>query len=235
MLRAVILAAFGFVVLPAFAEDEKPVEKKDVDKKDVDKKAPEEVSAGSITGKVVQVDETKKTLKISVPNKEINQNEANAIANDTLQIQQVAATERNPVNRANRIAQLQQSIAKHQANLYKITYKDMDFTVVEEVKVRMANPPPKFDEKGKPIKYTPEELKELKGTDTKAPGYKAEFSDLRQKQVVQLVLMRKKGTPMIKKPDPGKKDVDPASVTDVLAEFAPHATTIIILAEAPPQ
>src|SRR5262249_41280272 len=159
MLRAVVLAAFGFVVLPAFAEDEKPVEKKDVDKKDVDKKAPEEVSAGSITGKVLHVDETKKTLRLQVGIPEIHQNELNAINNDTLEIQRVAATERNPNTRANRIAQLQQSIANHKAKLYKTTYKDMDFTVADDVKVRMANPPAKFDEKGKIVKYTQEELK----------------------------------------------------------------------------
>jgi hypothetical protein len=232
VLRTAVLAVFGFVVLPLFAADEK----KPDEKKDVDKKAPEEVSAGSVTGKIIQVDETRRTLKLSVPVPEINQNELTAINNDTLEIQRVAATERNPVNRANRIAQLQQSILNHKAKLYKYTNKNTDFTVADDVKVRMANPPTKFDEKGKPVKYSQEELKELKGPDPKLTGYKAEFSDLRANQTVTVMLMKKKGTPMIKKPDPAKgKDVDPASVADVLAEYAPHATMIIIVAEPPPQ
>ena len=48
----------------------------------------------------------------------------------------------------------------------------------EDVVVRMARPKDDFDEKGKPKKYTKKELAELRGTDKKLPGYKAEFGDI---------------------------------------------------------
>jgi hypothetical protein len=240
--RTVAAVLLGVLVLPAFAADEKKpddkkdVDKKDVDKKDVDKKGPEMVAAGSITGKILRVDETKRSLHMRVEYPEINKGEADAIARDAAEIQKVLLTERNPNTRANRVAQLQNSILQHQSRLYKTSHKDIDVTTAEEVKVRMKNPPPKFDEKGKIVQYTKDELKELKGDDPKATDYKAEFSDLRANQIVQVVLMRKKGTPVIPKPDPAKgKDIDKQSLMDILAEFAPHATRVIILAEPPPQ
>jgi uncharacterized protein YifE (UPF0438 family) len=255
VLRAAVLAVFGFVILPVFAADEKkaddkkdvdkkdvdkkdvdkkPGDKKDVDKKDVDKKAPEMVDAGSIIGKIVFVDETKKTIKLKIEYPELNQGELQAMNNDMNEINKVLLTEKNPNNRINRINQLQVSIANHRARLYKVSSKDIDLTTTEDVTVRLANPTTKFDEKGKVVPYTKEELKELKGDDPKAIGYKAEFSDLRQNQIVKVALMKKKGTPVIPKPDPGKKDVDKASVADIIAEYAPHVTTVIIVAEPPP-
>src|SRR5713226_9614989 len=48
-----------------------------------------------------------------------------------------------------------------------------------------------YDDKGKPKKFTKEELKELKG-DPKLPGYKAEFSDLKQGEMVKVVFAKPK-------------------------------------------
>jgi hypothetical protein len=223
-IRVAAVALCAFVVLPLFAADEKKTD----DKKDVDKKAPDLVAGPTFAGKILQVNESKKTLKIRVS--VINQGEADAIARDQIEIQKVLLTERNPVNRANRIAQLNNSIAQHTARL-NTGHKDIDVTATEDVKVRMANPPVKFDEKGKVVHYTKDELKELKGDDPKATTYKAEFSDLRAEQAVQLVTMKKKGKPVLPKPEPGKKDVDPADVAAILAEFEPKVTTIVILAE----
>src|SRR5260370_22742947 len=229
-IRVAAVALFGLVVLPVLAADEKKTgEKKDVDKKDVGKKAPELVAAGSINAKILQVNESKKSLRVRVP--DINKGEAEAIARDQAEIQKVLLTERNPVNRANRVAQLNNSIAQHTARLYS-SQKDIDVNATDDVKVRMANPTPKYDEKGKLIPYTKDELKELKGDDPKAVGYKAEFSDLRAEQAVSLVLMKKKGTAKLPKPEPGKEG-DKADVAAILAEFEPKVTTIVILAEPP--
>ena len=261
VLRAAVLAVFGFVILPVFAADEKKaddkkdvdkkdvdkkdvdkkpgdkkdVDKKDVDKKDVDKKAPEMVDAGSIMGKIVFVDETKKTIKLKIEYPEINQGEVQAMNNDMNELNKALLTPtKNPNDRINNINRLNNSIATHRAKLYKVSSKDIDLTTTDDVKVRLKNPTTKFDEKGKVVPYTKEELKELKGDDPKEIGYKAEFSDLRQNQIVQVALMKKKGTPVIPKPEPGKKDVDKASVADIMAEYAPHVTTVIIVAEPPP-
>jgi hypothetical protein len=62
---------------------------------------------------------------------------------------------------------------------------------IDDVKVRTKNPPVAYDDKGNKKKYTAKELKELKG-DSKLPGYSAEFNDLKQNQVVEVSLVRKK-------------------------------------------
>src|SRR5262249_42090031 len=234
--RLTTLVVVGLMVLPLFAADEKkPDEKKDVDKKDVDKKGPELVKAGILTGKVLSVDETKRKVRVRIEIPELNQNEGNAITRDQAEIQRVLLTERNPQTRAQRVAQLQQAIANHQRNLYTMKHHDLDVNSTEDLKVRLKNPPVKFDDKGKIVKYTEKELKELKGDDPKLTGYNGDFSDIRPNGYIELHLMKKKGPPMIPKPQPGaKKDVDPVDMQAVLAEFAPQATMIVVIAEPPP-
>lgn len=61
----------------------------------------------------------------------------------------------------------------------------------EDVKVRVQKLPLQFDDKGKPKPYTAEELKTLKGPEPSAPGYTAEYSDLKQGQTVRAYLGRK--------------------------------------------
>jgi hypothetical protein len=70
--------------------------------------------------------------------------------------------------------------------------QDVKVMTTDDVKVRTKNPPVAYDDKGNKKKYTAKELKELKG-DAKLPGYAAEFSDLKQNQVVEVSLVRKKG------------------------------------------
>src|SRR5215471_4803028 len=68
--------------------------------------------------------------------------------------------------------------------------QDVKVMSTDDVKVRTKNPPVAYDDKGNKKKYTPKELKELKG-DSKLPGYSAEFSDLKQNQIVEVSLVRK--------------------------------------------
>ena len=232
VLRFAALAIMGFLVLPLFAADEK----KPDEKKDVDKKAPEMVAAGAVAGKILHVDESKRSIKLQISVPEINPDAARGLAQAQATLQQ-ASLDRNPQSRQQKINQAQQQMAQHQRNLYREKKHDVDVNSTEDVKVRMANPPPKFDEKGKIVKHTAEELKELKGDDPKAIGYKAEFGDLRANQIVQVQLVKKKGTPTLPKPNPGEKgnkDVDKASITDAIAEYAPQAAVIVVIAEPPP-
>jgi len=59
-----------------------------------------------------------------------------------------------------------------------------------------------YDDKGKLKKFTKEELKELKG-DPKLPGYKAEYSDVKQGEIVKVVFAKPKEAD---KKDDKKKD-----------------------------
>jgi len=95
-----------------------------------------------------------------------------------------------------------------------------DWVSTDDVKVRILKPPPAFDDKGNPKKYTRKELRELKG-DSKLPGYPAEFSDLKPGQYVQVTLVRKKGV----RRKPKDAAVDP---TD---EYYPHMSLIVIASD----
>ena len=66
--------------------------------------------------------------------------------------------------------------------------QDVKVMTIDDVKIRTKNPPVAYDDKGNKKKYT---AKELKG-DSKLPGYTAEFNDLKQNQVVEVSLVRKK-------------------------------------------
>jgi hypothetical protein len=62
--------------------------------------------------------------------------------------------------------------------------KDYQLQAADDVVVRVLERPYKFDDKGKPIPWTPEELKELKGPDARLPGYHSEFDSLKPGQFV---------------------------------------------------
>lgn len=72
---------------------------------------------------------------------------------------------------------------------------DYEFNVLEDVKVRLLNPPVEFDEKGRPKKYDGDELKKRKGdsaAEQKLPGIKSEFNVLKPGDVVQVSFSRPK-------------------------------------------
>ncbi|HWG46263.1 MAG TPA: hypothetical protein VN688_26110 [Gemmataceae bacterium] len=102
--------------------------------------------------------------------------------------------------------------------------KAVEWQAIDDVKVRMLNPPPQFDDKGRIKRYTRKELRELKGED-KSPGYPAEFSDLKPEQYVQVTLVKKKGAPRVT-PKRGK-DADP----DLLGDNLPRMSLIMIVAQ----
>ena len=78
-----------------------------------------------------------------------------------------------------------------QKSLVPAKMEDIELLLKDDVKIRQANPPEAFDDKGRPKKYTVKELKELKGDDLKAPGYPADFSDLINQSIVNVTLMQK--------------------------------------------
>ncbi len=64
--------------------------------------------------------------------------------------------------------------------------------LTDDVKIRVLNPPPLYDDKGRMKRYTAKELKELKGEDTKTPGYPADSADLQPRARIQVDLVLKK-------------------------------------------
>jgi len=103
----------------------------------------------------------------------------------------------------------------------------------DDVKIRLLNPPEAFDDKGRAKKYTPKELKELKGDDLKTPGYPGDFSDLVNDLIVNVTLMQKPIKPVRGGATglvgvAGKKD-DP----DIAKELGPKISAIVIMGRIP--
>jgi len=105
--------------------------------------------------------------------------------------------------------------------------KDVELRPSDDMKVRMIQPPADFNEKGRPRKYTEKELKELKGSDPKLPGYSADFDNLKADQVVKVYLSARKDAR--KSPARGRsKDKE----ADDTAYEKPEVTMVVILAES---
>jgi hypothetical protein len=178
------------------------------------------LKSGVVQGRVMAVIEDKKTirLQLTIPYMKINpgavQNYQNA------QMSLLRAT--NPQG----VLQAQQQMAQAEAQIYQLAtvQKDVEWQANDDAKVRRVNPPPQFDDKGRIKPYTRKELKELKGDD-KLPGYPAEFSDIKQDQIVDVTLVRKKDAP--RTPVKKGKDADP----EVLGDNFPHISMIVIRIE----
>src|SRR5437660_3867923 len=59
----------------------------------------------------------------------------------------------------------------------------LEVTLADDAKVRTSFPLPRFDTRGVPIKYRPEELKKFKGdapAEQKLAGYKSDFANLKK-------------------------------------------------------
>ncbi len=201
-LHGIAVLVLGFLVVPGFAADKK---------KDIDKKHNGLVPAGRLTGRVVSVEESKRALRVNIGQRTINPVAAAALAT----AQKAMRSARTKQDRIAAIGQLQ-AAAK---DLY---VNDVELTATDDVVVRVAQPPANFDEKGKIKKYTKKELRELKG-DPKLPGYQGEFSNLRQNQIVQISLVKRKEAAMAAR----ARDADNSLAADNL----PMMAMIIVIAE----
>jgi hypothetical protein len=208
--------------------------KKDLDK-DVDKEkekgttTAKMVKAGQLVGKIVGVYESKKAIRLQVAYlvPKLNIGALNAYQQAQLRYQQ-ALLKRDAGGARNAQVQMMQQ----QRNLYNYERKTKDYelTAIDDVVVRLSKPPEQFDEKGKVKRLTRKELKELKG-DPKLPGYKAEFGDVQQDQMVQVNLVKKKDAP---RPRPKKKKKgEDADEPDPLADHMPKVSMILILQQPP--
>jgi hypothetical protein len=239
--RAAAVLLCGGLAMSAFAADkDKADAKKDAaeTKKAAEKGVTTEkmYRAGQLAGKVLTVVESKKSLRLQVTLQypKLNPGALNSLIQAQASMQQ-AALNRDPNGRAQGILSAQRQMLQAQATLYTMETKtkDVELQTIDDVKVRLAQPPEMFDEKGKPKKYTAKELKELRGPDPKLPGYNAEFSDLHEGQIVTVTLVKKKDAPA--KLPPRKPIKDPKEAKDIdadlLLENLPQISVILIVAD----
>jgi hypothetical protein len=83
------------------------------------------------------------------------------------------------------------SHAQHLPYHLAVRHEIIDLQPADEIDIRVSEPPPKFDDHGKPQKYTAAELRDLKGPG-KAWGYPANWSDLQKGQTIAVFLAKKK-------------------------------------------
>jgi hypothetical protein len=203
------LPALLFLAAPALAADDKPA---DAEPKPAPKDKP--VATAKFLAKVLSTNTSNKTLKVELdePIITINRGHANSIV--YWQRRLVDATrDKNPKNRIKRVAEAQNHIAYHEARLYERHDRlhQVDVQSAENVSVRTLSLPPVTDDKGKPRKYTAEELKQLKG-DSKETGYSAAFADIHAGQIIEVTI----GKPGKTKPAAaaGEESLDPAKNKD---------------------
>ncbi|GIW80624.1 MAG: hypothetical protein KatS3mg105_2431 [Gemmatales bacterium] len=84
-----------------------------------------------------------------------------------------------------------------------IQYKEQkqSFPIAKDVQVRVKNPPLAFDSKGRPKKWTADELQKFKGPDPKAWGYTGSLNMLKQNQTIHAFLGKERGAPRDAKPE----------------------------------
>jgi hypothetical protein len=110
------------------------------------------------------------------------------------------------------------------------THVDLELEADDATKVRTGFLPEIFDEKGKPKRYTKDEVAALKG-DSNLPGFNATYDDLKPGQVVRVSLgpkdSEKKDTKDdVKKDDKDKKSETPKPVTLPVNELAGKVTSV---------
>jgi hypothetical protein len=135
--------------------------------------------------------------------------------------------DKNLQSQRKRLYDLQVDMAKRQANSYKKVTKDVDLQGDDKMKVRIAQPPTEYDDKGNAKKLTKAELKALKGPDPNLPGYSAEYEQLKTGQVVTVYLPKQKQQTKTKTTTK-TEDADEAPER-------PKAVMILIVSEPPPQ
>jgi hypothetical protein len=186
-----------FVALPAVSADEPTKARDNKDQVDGDGLAP-----GFFTGTLKSVPTEKDRaflLHVEYGRLEVKDaaglSRANArlsaLAGQINQLQTNIARSPNPDALLGRLqdltAQLQREAGARQ-NLFRVIpeRKDIQFHAAPDLLVRVKRPPGEFDEKGDIRKFTPEELKTLKGKHPDLPGYEARESDLAPGQFVRV-------------------------------------------------
>jgi hypothetical protein len=182
------------------------------------------IAAGEVAGKLIDLNRDERRLTVQVHLRYIVPNPDGIAAQQQLQQDYADALQiEDPTERFQRLREIQIALVQNQPNLVMLKEEQHDVPVqfADEVRVRLLTLPLAFDNKGKPRKYTAEELKELKGKENLV-GYRGELDDLRVNQLVRVYLVRK----VPAKPDPAARLVDPPQ---------PQAASIVIVAEPPPQ
>jgi FtsZ-interacting cell division protein ZipA len=209
--------------------EKKELEKKDPEKKDPEKTEPEKKEEkkkepveeklvyGSKLGpvKLVRVESGEFAIDVPVP----DPMKIYALQMWSAQQMQSIATQQNPLQRANQMAQYQMQLAQKQMN-ETTKLQTVELKAAENMKVRVNFPPVQFDDQGNLKRWTTKQLIALRGK-SKWPGYYPGEADLlKVGQVVEVYLAK------TAQPTPTK---GPKRKADLEAEVAPGTKPEVVL------
>jgi hypothetical protein len=215
MRRGIPLVALMLLcAAPAFADP-----KKDADRDEKKPEAEKLTSLGQVAGVLTNTggSEAEYTIKVTLhvvqpnPQAQLDLLRKNA---QLVQRQAQIMSNRNPWQRQQQILQLMRDAQQAPANLFTVkeVHQDVKAVPADDMKVRLAQPPQAFDDKGNVKKYTAKELKELKGSDN-LPGYTGTLEDVKSNQLV-LVTLARKPVKHAEKPKGGEKAKDDEKLFD---------------------
>jgi hypothetical protein len=183
---------------PAMVMEAKDVGVKGKNDKPDPKLAKDRVLAvGQFYARVTEYDEDGGKMKLVVPYRvPVLNTDAVARLGELQQEYLNAALIEDVQERFQEVLRIQGEIVQTRAALYTLEEHeaDVELPLDEDVKVRLLQPPPKFDDKGNIQKYTAKELEELRAP-ANLPGYRGERDELRDKIWIQATVVRKKSDP----------------------------------------
>jgi hypothetical protein len=157
----------------------------------------------------VSLDPNSKAITVQIPNQKIvNKNDNDNNKNDDNNNKPKNSKSKNGQNQA---AQAQAKQIQMLKSMKVATeWVEIDIPIKETTKIRTKTPLQVYDDKGNIKKYSPEELKTLKGTNPNLPGYEVKIDELTPGAVIEVTLNKSPG----KKDD--KKDDDKVFATMIM-------------------
>jgi hypothetical protein len=147
----------------------------------------------------VSLDPNSKSITVQIPNqKVVNKNDNDNNKNDDNNKPKNSKSK----NGQNQAAQAQAKQIQMLKSMKVATeWVEVEIPIKETTKIRTKTPLQVYDDKGNIKKYSPEELKTLKGTNPNLPGYEVKIDELTPGAVVEVTLNKSPGNKDDKKDD----------------------------------
>ena len=148
----------------------------------------------------VSLDPNSKSITVQIPNQKIvNKNDNDNNKNDDNNNKPKNSKSKNGQNQA---AQAQAKQIQMLKSMKVVTeWVEVEIPIKETTKIRTKTPLQVYDDKGNIKKYSPEELKTLKGTNPNLPGYEVKIDELTPGAVVEVTLNKSPANKDDKKDD----------------------------------
>ncbi|RLS85237.1 MAG: hypothetical protein DWI08_08835 [Planctomycetota bacterium] len=148
----------------------------------------------------VSLDPNSKAITVQIPNQKIvNKNDNDNNKNDDNNNKPKNSKSKNGQNQA---AQAQAKQIQMLKSIKVATeWVEVEIPIKETTKIRTKTPLQVYDDKGNIKKYSPEELKTLKGSNPALPGYEVKLDELTPGAVIEVTLNKSPGNKDDKKDD----------------------------------